>query len=210
MKASILWIVTALAVAGASWSTMHRPDARVSSSEGADTRAPGSVTHSPPQSDPMRAEVDELRREMALLKSVVAERSRASTQPTFSAQSAKAEPVSDADVSSQADDEQRFFDHVATVAASFSSETRDQTWANEVGIALESALATEELKSLSLQSIDCRTKTCRVEIDEDASVLAGALPHLALQMAGTLPNMVSQRTERQNGSATVVLYMSRD
>jgi hypothetical protein len=213
MKFPIPWIVAAVAIVAAGYATVsnHADRGESTSDRPAPQAAQGAAT---------RADVDALRREVALLKSALADNrsarapsdatvARAATPSAMQVYNARSDHPADA--LSQAEQEQRLQDHITEVATGFEGETRDQRWANDAGIALESALASQELKALSVQSIDCRTKTCRVEVEDDGSAAAsGALPQLALQMAGTLPNIVSQRIERQNGRATVVLYMSRE
>jgi hypothetical protein len=109
------------------------------------------------------------------------------------------------------DRELQFQHHLIEIGAQFTREDLDQRWANDTGIALEGALASEELKTLAVRNIDCRTKTCRIEVEDDGdSTTLGALPFLAMRMADTLPNMVSQRVDQPDGRATVVLYMSRE
>jgi hypothetical protein len=213
MKLPIPWIVATVAVAVAAYAIVggHADRGQSDSDRSAPQAAQGAAR---------QADVDTLRREVALLRSALAdirsaparsETSVARAAAPSPAQAYNARPDRAADAVSQAEQEQRVQDHITEVATGFAGEARDQRWANDTGLALESALASQELKALAVQSIDCRSKTCRVELEDDGSaVVSGAFPLLALQMAGTLPNIVSQRIERQNGRATVVLYMSRE
>ncbi|HEY5808320.1 MAG TPA: hypothetical protein VIT67_10155, partial [Povalibacter sp.] len=119
--------------------------------------------------------------------------------------------LTETDSLDEAGQEAEFQHHITGIGAQFTRESLDQRWANETGIALESVLAAEELKALAVRNIDCRTKTCRIEVEDDGSgITSGALPFLAMRMAETLPNIVSQRVDQPNGRATVVLYMSRE
>jgi hypothetical protein len=106
--------------------------------------------------------------------------------------------------------EQRAKEHIAAVAASFGREIRDQRWSTDMGEALRNTLATEELASANVQAIDCRTKTCRVELQDDGTGRMQALvPMLAVQMAESLPNLTAEQVPGPNGTMATVLYLSR-
>jgi hypothetical protein len=213
MKLPIPWIVATVAVVVAGSAFVGGDDNR--SENDSHRSAPQAA-----QGAARQADVDALRREVALLRSALADlRSAPVRTDTSVARAAAAAPTQAynarpdraADIVSQAEQEQQVQDHITQVATGFSSEARDQRWSNETGISLESALASDELKALSVRNIDCRSKTCRVEVEDNGSAAAsGALPLLALRMAGTLPNIVSQHVDGANGRATVVMYMSRE
>lgn len=100
--------------------------------------------------------------------------------------------------------------HLSVVAASHGSEARDQRWSNEVGASLQAAFSTEELAGTAVQSIDCRTTTCRIEMQDDGSGdLPAKLPMLAVQMAGSLPNMIAERIDQPDGKMSLVVYLSQ-
>jgi hypothetical protein len=106
--------------------------------------------------------------------------------------------------------ETRMRDHLATVAAGFAAEARDQRWSNDVGESIRHALSGEEFTGAGVQSVDCRTKTCRIEMQDDGTgKAASTIPMLAVQMAGALPNLIADRIEQSNGKAMIVLYLSR-
>ena len=106
--------------------------------------------------------------------------------------------------------EEQFQLHVAEIAAIFERELRDQKWADGTRDSIEATLARGELTQVKLKSIDCRTSTCRLEIQEDIhNKLSTLLPLLALQLADKLPNVTAQRLDQGDGRATMVLFMSR-
>jgi hypothetical protein len=157
----------------------------------------------------LAAELATLRRELGARAE---SRSRAETSaPIPSLQVAEApvlDPRSDAAALEQA--ERQFEEHTATVAATFSGEPRDPTFALNTSDSLRVALDSDELAKMPVQTIDCRTKTCRVEIGDDGSgVVPQVLPMLMVRMADSLPNVIAQRHEQPNGRATMVLYMSK-
>jgi len=109
----------------------------------------------------------------------------------------------------RAEDERAFKDHVSSTAASFEREDRDQRWSSETGSALQVAFGSEALKGVSYQNIDCRTTMCRVEVVDDGSGAVGeALQKLASEIGSTLPSMLVDRIDQENGRATMVLYLS--
>jgi hypothetical protein len=121
-------------------------------------------------------------------------------------------PVLDprADAAVLAEAERQFDEHTAAVAATFSDEPRDPAFALATSDSLRVALDSDELAKMPVQTIDCRTKTCRVEIGDDGSgVVPQVLPMLMVRMADSLPNVIAQRVEQPNGRATMVLYMSK-
>jgi len=104
----------------------------------------------------------------------------------------------------------RFDERAASVAANFRSEPLDPPFALTTADSLRGVLASDELAKMSVQTIDCRAKTCRVEIEDDGSgIVPLTLPMLMARMADTLPNVSAQRLEQPNGRATMVLYMSK-
>jgi hypothetical protein len=99
---------------------------------------------------------------------------------------------------------------LAAVAASFSREARDQRWSNDVTESVRVILGGDEFAGVSLQHIDCRTRTCRIELqDGDSGHLPMTLPMLAVQMAGSLPNMLVDYVDQPDGKKTAILYLSR-
>jgi hypothetical protein len=104
----------------------------------------------------------------------------------------------------------QFDERAADVAASFRSEPLDPPFALMTAESLRGVLASDELARMPVQAIDCRAKTCRVEIQDDGSgIVPLKLPMLMVRMADTLPNVSAQRIEQPSGRATMVLYMSK-
>jgi hypothetical protein len=161
-------------------------------------------------------EVALLAAELATLRRELGARTEARSRPATSepipslqiADAAVLDPRSDAAALAEA--ERQFDEHTATVAATFSGEPRDPTFALNTSDSLRVALDSDELAKMPVQTIDCRTKTCRVEIGDDGSgVVPQVLPMLMVRMADSLPNVIAQRHEQPNGRATMVLYMSK-
>jgi ribosomal protein L29 len=163
-------------------------------------------------------ELRELRSELAALKASIAAHGVTTGSPQQETARSKSElPAGASALDTQTDaaaarqeDERRFAEHVAAIATAFSREPRDLRWSSETDELLESLLNTEELRGLHYQNIDCRTTTCRVEIEDDGSGRAAEIfPLLAIRTATTLPSITMERIEQGDGRATMVLYMSR-
>lgn len=110
----------------------------------------------------------------------------------------------------RAEQERKRHEYVAGVEAAFRKEARDPQWSNDTSAAIQAALAANrELQALA-GSVDCRSRTCRVEITDDGSVAPGKqIPMLAQQVGQGLPNMTADRVVDGSGRATMVLYFSR-
>lgn len=94
------------------------------------------------------------------------------------------------------------------VEAEFTDEPRDERWSSTMTSALKDAASKHEAIGKRLQRIDCRSKTCRVEVSDDGSAaLTQQLPLFLLQMGNDLPSMQSEQVENGNGQRTTVLYL---
>lgn len=180
-------------------------------------RGPGTSPASPsaPQTDSVAryrgessaAQIDELRRELATMKSHVAgEQSRlaSATSP------APAEPASFQEMQEQrAADLESHRVYMSDVAQSFAAETIDQRWAAQASQRVNAALYDHEALRAAARDIECRTQTCRVTIDDDGSgTLSRRLPSLALSLIDVLPTISAERVDQGNGRSAMILYMS--
>jgi hypothetical protein len=122
------------------------------------------------------------------------------------------EPVKDprADPEARAEDQRKHRAYIAGVEAAFRKEATDPRWSSTTSAVVQAALASEgELRPLT-RGVECRTRTCRVEIADDGSGKLGKLlPVFAQQVGQELPSAVADRVEDPAGGAKMVLYMSR-
>ena len=168
----------------------------------------------PAQAQPIETRLPPTPADVATARAMVA-RSTADTRQQLPTREVPSDAVNAADPRASLEEERAkgelaWEEHVAAVAASFARETRDQRWSNEVGESLRAAFGSEELAAATVQGIDCRTSTCRVEVQDDGSgKLPMIVPMLAVQMAESLPNLVAEHIDQPNGKMMMVLYMSR-
>jgi hypothetical protein len=114
------------------------------------------------------------------------------------------------DAGSRAADLRAFETHVTSIAASFEKEDRDQRWSTDATVLLKSIFDQPNMEAVKLTSADCRTTTCRVEIDHDGTPESSALlERVGLQMAGTISSVVAQQLPASGKRSRVALYLSR-
>jgi len=101
----------------------------------------------------------------------------------------------------------RIGEHAAAHEARFQEERVDPAWASTETSALRQALsgAGNDEELLSVRSIDCRTRSCRIEIDGGAS--NARLQSLMTQVGASLGSMSIMPTGQPGGGT--VLYMQR-
>jgi len=99
---------------------------------------------------------------------------------------------------------------MAGIGDAFRNEATDPRWSSSTSSVVQAALvADNDLRSLA-RGVECRSRTCRVEIADDGSVKLGKiLPMFAQQVGRELPSVAAERVEDAGGAATMVLYMSR-
>lgn len=101
---------------------------------------------------------------------------------------------------------------IADLAAKFSREPRDRNWSSTVEATIREAATQSPALSSAVRGVDCRSKSCRVEVvDDQASNLSENLKYLIRGCGRTLPNVVADHikaTDAADGKAAYVLYMS--
>jgi hypothetical protein len=101
-------------------------------------------------------------------------------------------------------------ERMAGVEKAFRSEVRDARWSSNIESVLRSAAADDENMRGTLNSVDCRSQTCRVEIIDDGSGKVGkALPSFIIKIAQALPQARTDTVDDGNGHRTMVMYMTR-
>jgi hypothetical protein len=167
-----------------------------------------------------QAEVEQLRRQLAALQvQLAAVSASAATRSATPVSRVAASPNAAVDGPSEsaevrraaerAEGERLLAEHIAGIAAAFDREVRDVRWSNATSSLLQAALTSAEPRALAPRSIDCRNRTCRVELeDTPAGAVSEALPLLGLRLAEVLPNIIVDRGSREAGRGTLVLYLS--
>lgn len=130
----------------------------------------------------------------------------AARQPSPSAQalSRRSDPMQ------RAEEERAMLALNAERESAFRAEPTDSRWARSMQSQLQQALTAEtETPAPALRSIECRSRTCRVELlAAPGSDLAGYLPAFASRIGGQLDSMSSAQIDLGNGSAATVIYLS--
>jgi len=151
-------------------------------------------------------EVGELRQELFRLRHQVASQEmRLTTADPGKAQAAPPDTGPEA----RAEAERKRKDYVAGLDAAFRKEVRDPQWSDATTSTVQSALAADEQLRVAGRGVECRSQTCRVEIADNGS-LGKALPLFVHHVGPVLPTMTADRVVDGNGSATMVLYLSRN
>ncbi len=92
----------------------------------------------------------------------------------------------------------------------FLAEQLDAGWAKAATAALRQALNTPEAKPLALRAVECRSKTCRVEIVPDGKAeLSDVLPRVLDHAADTLTALIVDPPQQDSTDVARVLYFSR-
>ena len=100
---------------------------------------------------------------------------------------------------------------LAPAETMFRAEPVDHAWSSQASSAVRAALARAngELES-QVRQLECRTKTCRVEVNPAiADQLESAMPAVLANLGATLPNMTATQVGSDDGSAATVLYLTR-
>ena len=96
------------------------------------------------------------------------------------------------------------------IDAAFRRQTIDQSWSATTMSTIHDVLNSTE-GGLQAENIDCRSSSCRVELyDDGTGRLSKLLPIVAQQLAGSMPTVTANTIPRGDGTANVVLYMSRE
>ena len=153
-------------------------------------------------------QVEALQRSLSAVQSQLA--SQKQTSAPDRAAAAKDSPPPELDVAAQrAQELERRRLYMAGVAAGFNNEKIDPAWATRVASRVSATFEGNEELRKRLRGVECRTQTCRVQMDEDDSVaLSRQMPFLSLSLVDVLPSMSVDHIDQGNGHSTMILYMS--
>jgi hypothetical protein len=206
--------VGALGVAGFLWkggavSVTPKPaipqgtvDADSTPSDGA-----GALDQSHPSVLALRQELAVLREELAELRKRPEPRGVASAVSVTGDTPNQPPPLDPREMERQ---QEEWHGHMAEVEAAFHGEDRDPRWAADTKFAVDTAFRVDPSFAAKLRTVDCRSRTCRLELSDDGPEPMGdkLIPILA-QLGSTLPKVKSDQIVAANGSKTLVLFMSR-
>lgn len=109
----------------------------------------------------------------------------------------------------RAESERQWQEHMVKVAASFAQEPRDAQWSAATTAFVAAALGKDPALAALAGAADCRSTSCRLEVERDDEGIAEKqlLPFLN-SLGQTLPEMESDHTT-VNGKTRYTLYLKR-
>lgn len=199
----VLWLAAALG-AGLCW-TVYRSGGDQVVARG----TPGSTGASRPGDAATPSQLAELRRELGELRRQVwtqGQRGPASEPPRGDPAGTR-DPRTDPEARAEYERARR--EAIAGVDAAFRGEAEDPRWAGSAASAIQAALAADDRLRLLVRGVECRSRTCRVEIaDDGAAGLDKVLPELTLRVGQGLSSAVYDRVEGPEGARRII-YLSR-
>jgi hypothetical protein len=155
----------------------------------------------------LRNEVGRLRGQVGGLAWQQAQAARDAPAPAQANPDASAAPALSRE-EADAQWEQRHREYLNGLESSFQSERLETQWSTESTGAIRAALDAPGV-GLKASQIDCRSKTCRMEVPlDDAGKNGKAMPLFANALAGSLPSMVADYRDEAGGGKTMILYLS--
>lgn len=100
---------------------------------------------------------------------------------------------------------------VASAETAFRNQADDPRWSQSAAASVRTALgqAHDSMRN-QVRSIECRSQTCRVEINAGPGDPAALdLPVVIARLGQVLPNVTAGQVDQGNGRTATVLYMSR-
>ncbi len=157
------------------------------------------------------ATLPELRQEVTLLRREVADiRQQLARQPGLAAGAEiAANPRTDPDARLEAQRQEAL--RIASSESAFRGEQNDARWSREAAANVRAAFAqADDTVSTQLRSVECRSQSCRVEINAAAGEsLARDLPIILSHLGDALPHITAGKVDQGDGRQATVLYMSR-
>jgi len=214
MKAAIFVVVAAtLASLGYAWSVHYGRKPALGSGVAA---VSGESASGEIEASPTSSELAELRGRVAALKTEIAElRGQVKSKPDAGAAlpqtSVPARNAGSRDLQAMAEQEAARHAAMAGVDAAFQRQVLDPDWAGKASSVVQQALNTDEVLRAAGGKVECRSRTCRVEIVEVApGNLTERLRPLLSQVGETLPRSTVDYVDEGGGRTRIVVYLDRD
>jgi hypothetical protein len=152
-----------------------------------------------------------LRGDVAMLRAEIAEaRGQASQAASVRTGEPTAEPHAPAVRSraSLAEYEAARRAEIQQVETDFENQPRDSRWATTATTAIQEGLRTDDALSSAHTKVDCRSRSCRVELVEDApGKLSESLRPLLSRLGGTFPASTLDYENEAGGQRKIVVYL---
>lgn len=144
-------------------------------------------------------DVAQLRREISALKAEVARLADAKVPD---------QPVLEPRADDEAEVSKQHEAMLAAVVGAFQKEPADAAWSTASKSKIGEVASHNEALRHAIRRVDCRSRTCRVELLDDASANLGQNLSLFIsELTGTLPVVTTDWTKATDGTGTYVLYM---
>ncbi len=203
-------IVCALVAAGITWFNSKRTAATPQSGPSAASAA--AAARDCPECVRLSDQVGVLHRKLAALNSQLASQQTQLAERGAGATDARTpgSPIDPEEVArTRAADDARYQEYMNTVAQSFANEKVDNAWAGRTSQRVNTAFDREQGLRDVAHTVECREKTCRVELQDDGKgEVSSRIPNMMLGLVDVLPNFSVQYVDQGNGRSSMVLYLS--
>jgi hypothetical protein len=204
-----IWValLVTLLVVGVAWKGLSPgPKRAVASVHAAE---PSQPTTAPDPTLALQRQINQLQLRVMDLQQQVAQ-TQAATAAASANGATAALPAREAPMDAEQDRKQ-LQDHMDQVTAEFQAEIRDARWARDRAAEFQSAINKSELLKKAIQSIDCRTSMCRVEmLDDRSQKFFLQLNDMVMSNASNFPSMSGQHVKRADGTPVTVYYFTKD
>jgi hypothetical protein len=184
----------------------HADDRSVASSteEAASTSCDGPGSAASGELATVRAEVLSLRRDVEALRAELARLAERGATTDKGNERPHSQPAENKEETKNS-----MMDRLAKVQESFVREPADANWSSARTTSIRELTDKSESLRHAVRSVECRSRTCRVELTDDpAANLGENLSVFTSGLAATLPNVTTDWVRAPDGTGTYVLYMS--
>jgi len=214
VKAAIFVLVSAtLASLGYAWSVHHGHKPAFGSGV---AFVPGGGAGGESEVSPTPVELAELRGRVAALKTEMAElRGQVKSKPVVGSPMPQAElPARNAgprDPQAMAEQEAARHAAMVEVESAFQRQALDSNWAGTASAVVQQALSADEVLRAAGGKVECRSRTCRVEMVEAApGQVTERLRPLLSKLGENLPRSTVDYVDEGGGRTRIVVYLDKD
>ena len=155
-------------------------------------------------------QIEQLQRSLLALKSQLAAQQSASKEIASGQQQPSVKESSSREnvEARRAADAELYREYMAGAAQSFNNEKVDPSWATQTSSRVSATLASDDELKRYRPRVECRSRTCRVEIQDDGTgIVPTRMPHIAGAVADLFPSIAAEHIDQGNGQRMVALYL---
>lgn len=102
-------------------------------------------------------------------------------------------------------------ENAETLEVAFNQEDTDKQWASNATSVIHEILAQDGMEVITLQSLECRSKSCRMQLDNNESeTMSLSLPTFMWHLSKISSNTTMVDVKDSNGRKELVLYINRN